>query len=114
MVEKKGWEVSWAKPIGASKYVERQRHIREAVARSDALNAVEESFSKQSESKKRGAKALAKARNDESVYIAQMKVLQNFVKDRFNAMCDFNCAQIQGTNKYVCTVSTPCSPAFVC
>lgn len=102
MVEKEGWEIRWAKPIGASKFIERQRYIREAVSNSNTQVPVKP-CSKQN--KKRGAKMQAKVQEDEGVYLAQMKVLQNLVKERYNAVCVFNCVPIQNGTKYMGKVS---------
>lgn len=101
IVEKQGWEVRWAKPIGASKVLERERYIREAVAHSN-VQKIEIPRSKQG--KKRSIKALSKTHEDDNVYLAQMKVLQNFVKERFDAICIFDCVQISDASEYISKV----------
>jgi len=90
IVEKQGWEIHWAKPIEASKVLERERYIRETVANSK-------------HGKKRSIKALAKTYmyEDDSVYLTQMKVLQGFVKERFDATFIFDCIQIVDPPGYV-------------
>jgi len=98
IVEKQGWEVRWAKPLGASKVLERERYIREAVANSN-VQKIEIPRSKHG--KKRSIKALAKTYEDDSVYLTQMKVLQGFVKERFDATCIFDCIQIVDPPGYV-------------
>lgn len=98
--------MSWAKPIGASKFLERQRHIREAAANS-SVQSVVKSWPKQApQDKKRSKKALTKMHENESVHLVQMKVLQDFVRERYEAVCVFNCVPIQNTAKYVGKVST--------
>lgn len=97
IVEKQGWEVRWAKPIGASKVVERERYIREAAANSNVqkpeiLCLKQDTLHQNTRKKKRFIKAFAKTRHeDDNVYLAQMKVLQSFVKERLDATCIFDC-----------------------
>ncbi|XP_071556960.1 RNA-binding protein 47 [Temnothorax nylanderi] len=97
IVEKQGWEVRWAKPIGASKVLERQRYIREAAAN---LNVQKTEIPRSKQGKKRSIKAFAKTHEDDSVYLAQMKILQSLVKERFDATCTFDCVQIVDTFYY--------------
>ncbi|KYQ49467.1 RNA-binding protein 47 [Trachymyrmex zeteki] len=97
IVEKQGWEIRWAKPIGASKILERARYIREAVANSK-VEKTEKLRSK--ERKKRSSKTPTKTHED-NVYLAQMKTLQNFVKERFDATCTFDCIQILDASGYI-------------
>ncbi|XP_071642859.1 RNA-binding protein 47 [Temnothorax longispinosus] len=97
IVEKQGWEVRWAKPIGASKVLERQRYIREAATNS---NVQKTEIPRSKQGKKRSIKAFAKTHED-SVYLAQMKILQSLVKERFDATCTFDCVQIVDTSGYV-------------
>ncbi|XP_072755873.1 probable RNA-binding protein 46 [Anoplolepis gracilipes] len=104
IIEKQGWEISWAKPIGA-KNLERQQHIREAVTNSQStskLQKTETSSSKQAWNKKRCFKTET-APNDD-VYLVQMKVLQNFVKERFSATCSFDCVPTPDASRYIGTV----------
>ncbi|XP_032673681.1 RNA-binding protein 47-like isoform X3 [Odontomachus brunneus] len=96
VVEKEGWEIRWAKPIGASKIIERQKHIREAVAISNTQNTV-----KQTHVKKRRTKAHVKVSENEGVHLMQMEILQNFIRERYNAICVFNCVPVQNETKYV-------------
>ncbi|XP_025073681.1 RNA-binding protein 47-like isoform X2 [Pogonomyrmex barbatus] len=99
IVEEQGWEIRWAKPIGASKILERQRYIREAVANSN-VQKIEISRSKQG--KKRCIKAIEKTQlEDDNVYLAQMKILQNFVQENFDAICTFDCIQVQDVPGYI-------------
>ncbi|XP_012220085.1 RNA-binding protein 47-like [Linepithema humile] len=101
IIEKEGWEIRWAKPIGASKILERQRHIREAVENRDGGQTTKNSSPKQVQKKKRCSKTLMKMQDDENVYIAQMKVLQNFVKERFDATCTFNFVPVSNSQDFV-------------
>ncbi|XP_011691582.1 PREDICTED: RNA-binding protein 47-like [Wasmannia auropunctata] len=101
IVEKQGWEVRWAKPIGASKALERERFIREAAVNSDVKMT---EIPRPKQGKKRFTKTHAKMHEDNSVYLAQMKVLQGFVKDRFDAMCTFNCVEMLDAPGYVGTI----------
>lgn len=103
IVEKEGWEIRWAKPIGASKILERQRHIREAVESRSSVETTEKSSPRQVQKKKR--KALVKSQDDENVYMAQMKVLQNFVKERFDATCTFDFVPVPNSQNFVGRVS---------
>ncbi|XP_039302718.1 RNA-binding protein 47 isoform X2 [Solenopsis invicta] len=96
IVEQQGWEVRWAKPIGASKVLERERYIREAVSNSGSQKTEIPRFKR---GKKRSIKAITKMQEDEEVYLAQMKNLQSFVKEIFNATCDFDC--VLDTTGYV-------------
>jgi len=102
IVEKQGWEVRWAKPIGASKVLERERYIREAVECSKANSNVQKiEIPRSKYGKKRSIKAFAKTYEDDSVYLTQMKVLQSFVKERFDATCIFDYIQIVDPPGYV-------------
>ncbi|XP_032673682.1 APOBEC1 complementation factor-like isoform X4 [Odontomachus brunneus] len=101
VVEKEGWEIRWAKPIGASKIIERQKHIREAVAISNTQNTV-----KQTHVKKRRTKAHVKVSENEGVHLMQMEILQNFIRERYNAICVFNCVPVQNETKYVGKITT--------
>ncbi|XP_014471559.1 PREDICTED: APOBEC1 complementation factor-like [Dinoponera quadriceps] len=105
VVEKEGWEVRWAKPIGASKLIDRQKHIREAVANSSVSSEVK-SHLRQAQCKKSGAKAHAKVNEDEGVHLVQMKILQNLIRERYNAVCVFNCVPIQNATKYMVKITT--------
>ncbi|XP_011863788.1 PREDICTED: probable RNA-binding protein 46 [Vollenhovia emeryi] len=100
IVEKQGWEVRWAKPIGASKILERERYIREAAANSDVQKA---EIPRLKQGKKRSVKALAKTHEHD--YLQQIRLLRNFVKERFDATCTLDCEQIDET-RYVCDVNT--------
>ncbi|KYM93931.1 PREDICTED: probable RNA-binding protein 46 [Cyphomyrmex costatus] len=97
IVEKQGWEIRWAKPIGASKILERARYIREAITNSK-VQKTEKSSSKE---RKKRSNTFTKAHDDNSVYLAQMKSLQSFVKERFDATCTFDCVQIPDTSEYI-------------
>lgn len=99
VIQKEGWEIRWAKPIGVSKMMERQQHIREAVASSNVQDIMK-SPPRKGHTKKRGAKALVKC-EDEGVHLAQIDLLQNFIKERYNAICVFNCVPINNATKYV-------------
>ncbi|EFN86910.1 APOBEC1 complementation factor [Harpegnathos saltator] len=101
VVEKEGWEIRWAKPIGASKFIERQRYIREAVANSGVRTASKGGYPKQAHGKRRGSKAHVKMHEDEGIYLAQMKILQNLIREHYDAVCVFNCLPIENTTKYV-------------
>ncbi|XP_028049462.1 LOW QUALITY PROTEIN: RNA-binding protein 47-like [Monomorium pharaonis] len=98
IIEKQGWEVRWAKPIGASKVLERERYIREAVS-----NMTKTEIQRPKRGKKRfkeTLKAFTEVHEDDDVYLIQMKTLQSFVKERFNATCIFDCIPVLDTNKY--------------
>ncbi|KAL0116684.1 hypothetical protein PUN28_009954 [Cardiocondyla obscurior] len=97
ITEKYGWEIRWAKPIGVSKIMERERYIREAVTHSNGQKT-EVLYPKQG--KKRFVKSLAKTQDD-SVHLTQMKVLQNWVKERLDATCTFDCVQTPDTSEYI-------------
>lgn len=107
IIEKEGWEIRWAKPIGVSKILERQRYIREAVASSSEQKNNEIPRLKRGQGKKHCANGPAKAQDDDNVSLAQMRVLQNFVRERFDAMCDFDYIPMSNTSKYVGKVSIP-------
>ncbi|XP_050456156.1 probable RNA-binding protein 46 isoform X1 [Cataglyphis hispanica] len=105
IVERQGWEISWAKPIGAKNF-DRQQHIREAITNSQSvsnLQTIEISRPKQPWHKKRCIQTEI-ASEDENVYLVQMKVLQNFVKERFDATCAFDCIPTSDMSGYVGTV----------
>lgn len=86
--------------------MERERYIREAVANSYVQKteipcSKQETLHQNVRKKKRFIKALAKTHEDDNVYLAQMKVLQSFVKERLDATCIFDCVQILDASEYV-------------
>jgi hypothetical protein len=55
--------------------------------------------------KKHCGKALMKVQDDENVYLAQMKVLKNFVKERLDATCTFDFIPVSNSQDFVGRVS---------
>lgn len=104
IVERQGWEICWAKPIGA-KNLDRQQHIREAVINKQSaskLEKTEKSRLKQTWDKKHpkcGQMEIASM--DDSAYLVQMKILQDFVAKRFDATCIFDCVQTPDASGYI-------------
>ncbi|XP_029169238.1 probable RNA-binding protein 46 isoform X1 [Nylanderia fulva] len=107
IVEQQGWEICWAKPIG-TKNLNRQQHIHEAATNSNSIpeqipyQKTETSRSKQAKNKKDYIKT--EIPFEDSIYLAQMKILQNFVKERFNATCTFDCISLPDSSGYVGTI----------
>jgi len=65
----------------------------------------ETSRPKRGQGKKNCARGSAKAQEDDNVSLAQMGVLQNFVRERYNAICNFDCIAMSDMSKYVGKVS---------
>lgn len=110
IIEKQGWEICWAKPIG-TKNLNRQQHIHEAATNTNFISEqipyqkTETSRPKQAKNKKDYIKTEIEAHEDDSVYLVQMKILQSFVKERFDATCTFDCISLPDTSEYVGNVS---------
>lgn len=103
IVEKQGWEICWAKPIGV-KNLDRQQHIREAVTnmQSSKLEKTDRSRVKAWHKKCIQMEIVSE---DNSAYLMQMKILQDFVKEKFDATCIFDCVSTPDASGYVGTVS---------
>ncbi|XP_076640686.1 APOBEC1 complementation factor [Halictus rubicundus] len=106
VADAEGWEISWAKPIGASKILERQRCINEAVAKSNSRKQ-DQNRKKQNLVRKQNPKATADCNNNEKAapLVPHMTALQNFMKDKFNASCVFNCVQVAASSNFVCKIT---------
>ncbi|XP_066599748.1 RNA-binding protein 47-like [Prorops nasuta] len=103
VAEKEGWEIRWAKPIGATKLLERQKCINEAVAQSGKIE-------KKSERKltKDASSLKNKILIDEgtiSKSTAHMNALQTLVLERFNAFCTFECLRATDYQGFMCKVT---------
>ncbi|CAD1468942.1 unnamed protein product [Heterotrigona itama] len=100
-----GWEIRWAKPIGATKVLERQRCINEAVAKSNPYK-LEQSHIKYTPTKKFNAKNVdMNANNISDIATIHMTGLQNFIKEKFNATCSFNCLRAANESTFMCKIS---------
>ncbi|XP_029055938.2 APOBEC1 complementation factor-like [Osmia bicornis bicornis] len=106
IAETEGWEIRWAKPIGATKILERQRCIDEAVARTN-LQKLNQNRSKRMLEKKSNAKPNVDLNDNEVTDTTPiyMNVLQNFIKERFNAFCSFDCLHVGNTIGYACKIT---------
>ncbi|XP_003700956.1 RNA-binding protein 47 [Megachile rotundata] len=107
VAEKEGWEIRWAKPIGATKILERQRCINEAVAKSNQQKTTQNTRGKRVLAKKNNAKTNLDCNDNEVVDVTAMYMdaLHNFVKAKFNASCSFNCFPVAGTPGFACKVT---------
>ncbi|XP_011255486.1 probable RNA-binding protein 46 [Camponotus floridanus] len=105
IVEKQGWEICWAKPIGA-KNLDRQQHIREAVTnmQSSKLEKTERLRVKTCRKKYSKCIQMEIVPEDDNAYLMQMKILQDFVKERFDAICIFDCVSTPNVSGYIGTV----------
>ncbi|CAK9826203.1 RNA-binding protein 47 [Anthophora retusa] len=106
IAENEGWEICWAKPIGASKILERQRCINEAVAKSNPQK-VEQTRFKNTATKKFNVKSIVDMNDNNIVDVPSMHMiaLQNFIKEKFNATCSFNCLRSAGASSFMCKVT---------
>ncbi|KOC61268.1 APOBEC1 complementation factor [Habropoda laboriosa] len=106
VAESEGWEVRWAKPIGATKILERQRCINEAIAKSNSQN-LGQTYVKHTATKKSNVKSIVDMNGNNIVDLPSMHMiaLQNFIKEKFNATCSFNCLRSVGTSSFMCKVS---------
>ncbi|KAK1131606.1 hypothetical protein K0M31_017898 [Melipona bicolor] len=100
-----GWEIRWAKPIGATKVLERQRCINEAVAKSN-LYKLEQSHIKYTPMKKSNGKNIVDMNANNIFDIASIHItaLQNFIKEKFNATCSFNCLRAENESRFMCKI----------
>ncbi|XP_054000316.1 APOBEC1 complementation factor-like [Hylaeus anthracinus] len=106
VADAEGWEIRWAKPIGATKVLERQRCINEAVAKSNS-HKFEPNRGKHTPPKKANVKDVADL-NDNSikdVSSIHMTALKSFIKEKFNAACCFNCVHIPTPSSYMCKIT---------
>ncbi|KOX73795.1 APOBEC1 complementation factor [Melipona quadrifasciata] len=100
-----GWEIRWAKPIGATKVLERQRCINEAIAKSNPYK-LEQSHIKYTPMKKFNGKNVVdmNANNIFDIASIHMTGLQNFIKEKFNATCSFNCLRAENESRFMCKI----------
>ncbi|CAL7936521.1 unnamed protein product [Xylocopa violacea] len=105
VAEFEGWEIRWAKPIGATKILERQRCINEAVAKSN-LHKLEQSHAKHTPTKKSNPKCSVDMNANNIIDIASMHMtaLQNFIKEKFNATCSFHCLRSASGTSFMCKI----------
>ncbi|XP_078049784.1 putative RNA-binding protein 46 [Augochlora pura] len=106
IAQSEGWEISWAKPIGASKMLERQRCINEAFAKTNSYNN-EHNRKKQAPLKKQYRKIKIDCNGNQEVdaSVVHMSVLQNFIKDKFGARCVFNFLHLGVPPNFVCKIT---------
>nr|XP_033341971.1 APOBEC1 complementation factor-like [Megalopta genalis] len=106
VAQAEGWEISWAKPIGASKILERQRCINEAVAKAN-FQKNEQNRRKQTLLKKQYQKVKTDYNDNEEVdaSLVHMNILQNFIKDKFGARCVFNFLHLGVPPNFVCKIT---------
>ncbi|XP_017880507.2 probable RNA-binding protein 46 [Ceratina calcarata] len=101
VAEAEGWEIRWAKPIGATKVLERQRCINEAVAQSRQYKSL------RCPTKQSDVKPTVDINSNNVMDIAEihMNGLQNFVKNTFDAVCRFDCAPFASTEGFLCKIT---------
>ncbi|XP_076276699.1 APOBEC1 complementation factor [Lasioglossum baleicum] len=107
VADAEGWEISWAKPIGATKMLERQKCINEAVAISHSRNK-DQNRRKQALIKKHNSKLPKNDYNNNDKadpVLLHMTALRNFMKDEFSASCHFNCLQVAASPNFVCKIT---------
>ncbi|XP_043253134.1 probable RNA-binding protein 46 [Colletes gigas] len=114
VAEAEGWEIRWAKPIGATKILERQRCINEAVAKSYPSKC-EQNHGKHSLTKTVNTQPCTVDINDnviKDVSSEHMITLQKFIENKFNASCIFNCAYMEGM--FMCKITILKDEKFLC
>lgn len=104
IVEKQGWEVCWAKPIGV-KNLDRQQYICEAATNSNSISQLQKTKTSRPKQARNKKNHIEIAHEDDSVYSARLEILQNFVKERFDATCTFDCVPMSDASGYIGTVS---------
>lgn len=106
IAETEGWEIRWAKPIGATKILERQRCINEAVAKSNPHKS-EQTHVKCAATKKSIVQNAVDVNGNDIIDISSihMTALQNFIKEKFNATCCFYCLHSMDGTSFMCKVS---------
>ncbi|CAL1685668.1 unnamed protein product [Lasius platythorax] len=103
IVEKQGWEVCWAKPIGV-KNLDRQQYICEAATNSNSISQLQKTKTSRPKQARNKKNHIEIAHEDDSVYSARLEILQNFVKERFDATCTFDCVPMSDASEYIGTV----------
>ncbi|OAD56149.1 RNA-binding protein 47 [Eufriesea mexicana] len=106
IAECEGWEIRWAKPIGATKILERQRCINEAIAKSNPHN-LQQNCIKLAPTKKAICKKAVdmNANNIVDITSVHMNALQNFIKGKLNATCHFKCLRTAGAPNFICKIT---------
>ncbi|KAK2582615.1 hypothetical protein KPH14_004902 [Odynerus spinipes] len=100
IVEQEGWEIRWAKPICASKLLERQKCINEAA--STGRNARFKPFT----SKNYYLQALPEVYEENSSKgTAHVIALQSLAKEKFGAMCSFECWRALDSPGFICKIT---------
>ena len=108
LVEREGWEVRWAKPIGAVKNIERQRSIDEAAAAAFRGNMEISPASDKSSSRRNRSKGSSKssAKNEVSDLpkLNYAQILQKFVAEKFQALCHMETLETSPNSGFACKV----------
>ncbi|KAF7415179.1 hypothetical protein HZH68_003668 [Vespula germanica] len=100
IVEQEGWEIRWAKPICASKLLERQKCINEA-----ATTGRNARF-KPLLSKNYYLQALPEVYEENSNKgTAHVIALQSLVKEKLGAMCSFECWRALDAPGFICKIT---------
>ncbi|XP_033352228.1 APOBEC1 complementation factor-like [Bombus vosnesenskii] len=106
VAEAEGWEIRWAKPIGATKVLERQRCINEALANANSRN-LEASYVKRASVKKSDHKNIVdmNANNILDITSIHTTALQNFIREKFGGTCYFNCLRVANGSTFMCKIT---------
>ncbi|KAI4497007.1 hypothetical protein M0802_007955 [Mischocyttarus mexicanus] len=99
IVDQEGWEIRWAKPICASKLLERQKCINEAA--STGRNARFKSLL----SKNYYLQAIPEIYEENNKGTAHVIALQTLVKEKLGAMCSFECWRAVNTPGFICKIT---------
>ncbi|XP_016910399.1 RNA-binding protein 47-like [Apis cerana] len=107
IADSEGWEIRWAKPIGAAKILERQRCINEAVAKS-SFHKFEQNRKyispKKCNLKKFQSQVMDLNANVVDIALMHMTALQYFIKEKFNATCTFNYLHAVDESAFMCKI----------
>lgn len=107
IAEFEGWEIRWAKPIGAAKILERQKCINEAVAKSSSHKFEQNRkyiSPKKCNLKKFQSQVMDLNANVVDIALMHMTALQYFIKEKFNATCTFNYLHTVDESAFMCKV----------
>ncbi|KAG7198107.1 hypothetical protein KM043_005528 [Ampulex compressa] len=104
VAEMEGWEIRWAKPIGAAKVMDRQRCINEAVASSN-VEKCDQTRDKQSLARKYKSKRGEDLREKDPANLTYIRALENMIKERLNAHCYLECLRVIDTAGFICKIS---------
>ncbi|XP_033222645.1 probable RNA-binding protein 46 [Belonocnema kinseyi] len=106
LADREGWEIRWAKPIGAVKNVERQRSIEEATAASrgkmERSPGSDKSSSRRNFSKG-SSKSIPKNEGSDLPKLNYPLILQKFVAEKFQAQCHMETTE--STSGFVCRIA---------